>query len=325
MKKLVIFLTITLLVVTSVFAAGQSESLKEYPHKPIDLIVPFAPGGGTDIVGRVIADGLSKHLGQPVGVVNIGGAGGAIGAQEVLDSDHDGYTLLFTLDAILTAEATGGTDIGIKDFIPLAQVGSFAPTVVSRYNSPYKNLNELITKDINQGPGETPIATNIGAIAHFQILGIRLALKEPNLFRLVHIGDGSARISQTLGGHVEFTSMGAHEARPYIESKEMKILSLMTDNIPEYLPKDTPTTKSLGIDWEWENEYYVFAPKGTPQDVVKILTKALTDVMNDNNVITAYKNIGINATLITGKELEDRLNKRYDILMNIASVFGLKN
>ena len=207
MKKVSILVLVVCLVLPSVFGQGRTETQSTFPDRPINIVVPFNAGGGTDIVGRMVADGLGKYLPKPVSIVNIGGAGSAVGTQEVYASDPDGYTLLFTLDAILTIEATGTSELGVNDFIPIAQVGSFAPTIVTRYNSPYKDLSELIRYDLSKGPGEVPIATNMGAIAHFQILGLREAVGEPNLFRLVHIGDGAARISQTLGGHVEFTSM----------------------------------------------------------------------------------------------------------------------
>lgn len=320
MKKLSALLLVACVFGATAFAEGQAEDDAVYPNRPIDIIVPFGPGGGTDTVARIVVEGLTEYLPEPVSVVNIGGAASAVGTQEAYQADPDGYTLLFTLDAIFTNEATGASDVTVADFVPIAQAGSFAPSFVTRYDSPYDNLREVIEADLARGPGSIPVATNIGAIAHFQILGIRAALDEPELFRLVHIGDGASRISQTLGGHVEFTTMGAHEARNYVESQEMRILALMSEEPVDFLP-DVPTANSLDIDWSWRNEYMVLAPQGTPPEVIEVLADAFESAMTDPDVIQNFNQLGLEPVFMRGEEFAQKIERKRQQILDLGAQF----
>ena len=326
MKKIGVVFLIILISCGMVFAEGsrqgtaaQTSAGEVYPSKPVRLIVPYAPGGGTDLHARLIGQKLEQIIGQPVPIVNIGGASGGLGMQELLNSPADGYSMAVDIINIWTRKALKTNEFGPEAFDFLAQCGTYHLVECTRSSSPYNNLKELF-EEAKKNPDTIQEATNLGAITHFTILALMDASGAK--LRLVHIGDGAQRISAVLGGHVETTIMGTHEVLPYYQSKEMKVLGIIG---PQRIPglDNVPTTVEQGIDVAYPVDYWFFMPKGSPKDRVNYMSEALEKVMKDPEVIQKLRAQTMIPSFLKGAEFQRHVEAQGKIIMSIAEKHNL--
>ena len=326
MKKLgILFLVILLSAAGIVFAEGRRETAtskaagEEYPAKPIRLIVPYAAGGGTDVTARLIAQKLEQVIGQPVAIVNIGGAAGGLGMKEVMAAAPDGYTMGVDIINMWTRKALNTVEFGPEAFELVAQGGSFYLLQAARTASPYKNLKELFDAAL-KAPDTIPEATNIGAITHFTSLMLQDAVGAKT--RLVHIGDGTQRISAVLGGHVEMTIMGTHEVLAYYKSGEMKVLAVAAPARVAGL-ENAPTAREQGIDVTQSVDYWFTMPKGTPGDRVDFMADALGKVMKDPDIVNRMKSMTMVPTFLKGAEFKKYVDEQGVKIMGVAEKHNL--
>jgi tripartite-type tricarboxylate transporter receptor subunit TctC len=326
MKKSGIILLVLLLSVAGIsFAEGRREAAapkaaaEQYPVKPIRLIVPYAAGGGTDVTARMIVQKLEKVVGQPVAIVNIGGAAGGLGMKEVINASPDGYTMGVDIINIWTRKALKTVEFGPEAVDLVAQCGSYYLLQAARTASPYKNLKELFDAAI-KAPDTIQEATNIGAITHFTSLMLQDAVGAKT--RLVHIGDGTQRITGVLGGHVEMTIMGTHEVLPYYKSKEMKVLAIAS---PERVAglEDAPTAKEQGINVVQSVDYWFFMPKNTPKDKVDFMADAFGKVMQDPELVGKMKGMSMVPSFLKGAEFVKYVDEQGVKIMAVAEKHNL--
>lgn len=320
-------ITLILLVVLSGFltAEGRREnsavrdSAEAYPVKPVKLIVPYGAGGGTDTTSRMIAQKLEKIIGQPVAIVNMGGAGGGLGMKEVLNAQPDGYTMGVDIINIWTRKALKTVDFGPEAFELVAQCGSYYLVEAARIGSPYNTLKELY-EAAKKAPDTIQEATNIGAITHFTSLALMDSMDAK--LRLVHIGDGAQRITSVLGGHVEITIMGTHEVRPYYDSKEMKVLAVASPQRVQGL-ENAPTAREQGIDVVQSVDYWFFMPKGTAKAKVDFMANALEKVMKDPEIVKKMESVSMSASFLKGDALANHVNAEGKKILAIAEKHNL--
>lgn len=310
-----------LMVLLLLGVSGLVFTADDYPSRPINLIVPYAAGGGSDTVARLIQQGLNKVLPEPVVVTNIGGGASVIGMRELMSAKPDGYTMGFNIINIWTNKALGTADFGPFDFEPVAQVGTYYLCMVAGSQFPYDNMAEVM-EELKKNPKSLSEATNIGAIIHFSTLALQDIVGGGAEFNLVHIGDGSGRISGVLGGHVDTTTMAPHEAKPFYDSGEMKILAVFSEERIPGIP-DVPTARELGIDIVSDSDYCFYMPKGTPQDRVDYMADALEKVMKDPEVVAALDRMMMKPAFLRGQALTDRLTQQGEKIMAIAEKYGL--
>ena len=320
------FIALLLLLMTvSLMANGEQEtegaSGDAYPTKAIKVIVPFSAGGGTDTHARILQRKIEKYLGQPVAVVNMGGAASLIGSREVLNAEPDGYTVLLNIPNLWTNKALGNANFGPLDFEPVAEAGLYYLCQVTGSNGRFTDLNELYDY-AKKNPGVVSEATNIGAITYFTSLTVADSLGEQNLLKLVHIGDGAQRIANVLGNHIDTTIMGTQEAKPYVESGEMRVLGIYSEERVAGF-EDAPTFIERGINVTAPIGYTFYMPKGTPENIVNIFADAVEKVMQDPEVVAKLESMSLIPSLKRGEKLVESLTKQGEHLMNIASKFNL--
>ncbi|MBD3306852.1 hypothetical protein GF339_10520 [candidate division KSB3 bacterium] len=318
MKKLglvaIVFSLCLFLVMGAAFA--------EYPEKPVKIIVPYGAGGGTDTTTRIIQKALEKVLPQPVVIVNMGGAAGLIGSRELLKAEPDGYTMLVNIINVWTNKVLGTADFGPDAFQSVAQCGTFYLVEVTRPESPYDNLKQMVAY-AKENPDTIKVATNIGAITHFTTLALQDAVDgAENMIRLVHIGDGATRIANVLGGHVDSTIMGTNEAKPYHESGEMKVLAVYA---PERVKgfEDVPTAYEQDINLEQAVNYWFFMPEGTPMERVNYMADALEKAMQDPELVQKLESIAMIPTFLRGEELDQKIETEGKKIRAIAEKHNL--
>lgn len=256
-----------------------------FPDKPVRLVVPFPPGGTSDISGRVLADALSKELGQPVIVENKAGAGGSVGARYVAESKPDGYTLL------LGTTSTNGTNSAVYKNLPFDAVKSFTPItrilevpgVLSvNKNFPAKNYADF-AKLVGQSPGKYSYASSGNGGATHMAMEYYKSLSGLRVVHVPYRGTGPA-LNDVIGGQVDMIYDTLASSMPHIKAGNLVPLALATPQRVKDLP-GVPTFAELGLksanDGFWNG---VLAPAGLPPDVLKTLHGAIVRALRTQAV-----------------------------------------
>jgi tripartite-type tricarboxylate transporter receptor subunit TctC len=216
-----------------------------YPEKPVTLVVPFAPGGSNDIVARQLAKQLTAQWGQPVVIENKPGAGTAIGAAYVAKQRNDGYTLLVGSSTFTMAPAVANNlpFDPVKDFTPIAMIGEVPLALAAKPKSPGKDAREYFeylraTPNLNYG------ATGVGSIQHFA--GVMLSQALGNKMNAVQYKGGSPAMTDTMGGHIEFSIGSMTQVLPQIRNGMLRGVAVTSAQRSEAAP-DMPTFQEAGI------------------------------------------------------------------------------
>jgi tripartite-type tricarboxylate transporter receptor subunit TctC len=263
-----------------------------YPSKPVRMIVPWAPGGTTDILGRVLAQKMGEKWGQPVVVENRGGAAGNIGTEAAARSPADGYTILLgtmSSHAMNPALYQKMTFDSVKDLAPVSLVANVATVLVVPPSLPVNNVNELIAL-ARQKPGQLNFAS--GGIASFNQLCAEL-LKMMAKVDIVHVpykGGGPA-VADLVGGKVEMLFTGAPVTMPHIKAGKLKVLAVTDSQRSAALP-DTPTMGEALPGYEFNNWYGLMAPAGTPRPVVDLLNAEVHRILALPDVKERFSGLG---------------------------------
>lgn len=294
-----------------------------FPQKPITLIVPFAPGGGTDSIARDLSKTLSENLGQPVLVDNRGGGGGAIGASMGSKATPDGYTLLFVTSTFVTHAATdesAGYNIE-KDFSPVAMIGRGPLLVVSNKSLPVKTLTELIqfsnqTKDINY------CSAGLGSINHLS--GELFKQKTgANLTHIPYKGSGPATID-LLAGRVQVFFATIPTILPYVETDRVNVLAITSEKRSPLFP-NVPTAAEAGVPgFNLSTWWGIVAPAGTPQAIVKKLNESINNAASKDPLKSRLAKEGAQAYRITPAEFQKVLSSELKIWQGVIKSANLK-
>ena len=246
-----------------------------YPQKPITMIVPFAPGGGTDSIARDLAKSLSETLGQSMIVDNRGGGGGAIGAQMVAKAEPDGYTILFITSTFVThaaSETTPSYDIE-KDFAPIAMLGRGPLMVVANKELGFKTIADAIAYAKKSPDGINYCSAGLGSINH---LSGELFKQKTNI-SMTHIpykGSGPASLD-LLAGRVQVFFATMPTMLQYVETNRVTLLAMTSEKRSPLFP-NIPTVSESGIPgFEISTWWGIVAPAGTPPAIVQKLNQEI--------------------------------------------------
>ena len=253
-----------------------------YPTKPIAYIVPFTPGGTTDVIGRTIGAGLAPVLGQPVIVENKPGAAGALGAGFVAKAKPDGYTLLGGTISTHAINASLYKDLAydpIKDFEPITLVGFIPNALYVDPKLPIKNVQELITFLKNNPDKRTFASSGAGTSTHLagELFGDLIGVK---LNHIPYKGTPQA-MQDVVGGQVTFMFDQLTAGLPLVKGGKLRLLAVTTAKRSPLSP-DTPTMAEAGVkNFEMSSWQAVYAPKGTPKPIVDKLNTEIVKVLKE--------------------------------------------
>jgi tripartite-type tricarboxylate transporter receptor subunit TctC len=258
---------------------------EDYPNRPITLVVPFPPGGSTNIVMRIIADKLSELLGQQVVVDNRAGAGGTVGTRSVAKSTPDGYTISLGYTGTLGVGPSLYPNVGYdprKDFAPIGRVATAPNTLVVHPSFPAKSIAELIAY-AKAHPGQVNFGSaGVGTVSH--IAGEYFASEAG--IKLTHIpykGTGPA-MTDLLGGHIPMAFAPIPASHENAKSGNLRMLAVTSLQRSSLMP-DVPTVAESGLPgYEAVLRYGLVAPAGTPRAIVERLNKELNKALASDDV-----------------------------------------
>jgi tripartite-type tricarboxylate transporter receptor subunit TctC len=253
---------------------------QNYPSKPVRFILPFPPGGGTDILGRMIAERLSAALGQPVVIENRGGAGGNVGTEAAARSAPDGYTIVLVAPSLAispTLYSKLNYD-AVKDFAPVSLVATVPNVVITQPALPAATLQEFAALarakpgGLNFGSGGSGTSNHLAGELFNIVAGVKL----------VHIPYKGVNLAMqdVLAGNVHFVVIGIPAAAPHIKAGKLRALAVLAPARSAALP-EVPTAAEAGMPaFEVTTWYGVLAPAGTPRNVVNRLNAELVRIMH---------------------------------------------
>lgn len=263
------------------FAVFAASAAAQYPNKPIRLVVPFPPGGGTDIMSRTVATRLNAINKWTIVVENKPGAGGNIGVNAVAKSAADGYTLVMGQTSNLAIAPTLYAKLDydpLKDLEPIVLVGSGPLALAVRADSRFKTLGELI-KEGRERPGAITFASpGNGTVAH--LAGVRLQNLTGARFEHIPYKGAGAAIPDLLGGSVDFFMSSLPTLQSHIKGGKLRGLAVTSARRSRVVP-DVPTASETIKGFEANTWFGILAPAGTPKPVVAALNAAINDALKD--------------------------------------------
>lgn len=290
-----------LLLAAAIIAAASSFA-QAYPTKPIRLIVPFAPGGTTDVFGRILGEKLAERLGQPFVVDNRAGANSVVGSEIVARASPDGYTLLivaagFTVNPSLIGKLPYDT---VRDFAPIGLIGGGPYLMVVHPSVPAKTVNEFVSW-VKSRPGQVNYAsTGIGSPPHLaaELLKVTAGIDMQH----VPYKGGGAALPDLLAGRVtmffgSISTLGSH-----VQSGKLRAIAVTTTRRSSAMP-DVPTVAESGLaGYEVNGWYGLLAPGRTPRAIVGRLNAELQRVLNDSDTRKQFMQRGMDPLTGTAEE-----------------------
>ena len=321
MKKAILLFATTLMLAGSL---ATSAFAQEWPQKPIRIIVSFGPGGGADIIGRILADSMQAKLGKPVVIENKPGAGGIIGNEVVANAEPDGYTLgIMTAGQIIAAVTRKNMRYDtLTAFAPVGQIATASLLIVTRPDFPANNVKELV-EAAKADPGKIVFASpGFAATQHFA----GEMFKQTAKVNLLHVPFKTSpeAINATLGKHADVLFDTVSALIGQVQSGQLKALAVTGKDRFPAVP-DVPAAAESGVlpGYDVTTWYGLFAPRGTPPPVIAKLNKTINESLADESVRQRMAAAGVVVKTSTPQAFGDFMAseyKRWDAVREAAGI-----
>ncbi|CAG9164467.1 Bug family tripartite tricarboxylate transporter substrate binding protein [Cupriavidus pampae] len=274
--------------------AASATPADQWPSKPIKYVVPFSPGGVSDATARIVAEGLSQRLGQPVVIDNKPGVSGILGTQAVARAEPDGYTIM---GGTITTHAVNpffykklGYD-PIKDFIPVNLVGTVSNVLVVANDSKYQSVEQIVAA-LKAKPGGLTFGT-AGPGSSQQLSGQLFQSITGTQLQQISYKGGAAAMTDLIGGQIDLVFETVAAAKPMLDGKRVRALGVTSSHVLPSLPDVRPLAEQGIKGFEMQSWQGVFAPAGTPRPIVDRLGKEIAAVVASPAVQQRLRTLGV--------------------------------
>jgi tripartite-type tricarboxylate transporter receptor subunit TctC len=313
-----------LLLAVLLFAAT-SAGAQGWPSKPLRLIVPFPPGGGSDAVGRIIAQKLGDRLGQQVVVDNRGGAGGSMGTEAAVRAAPDGYTMVLASTSEIAINPTLYSRLSydtVKDLVPVALVATTPMVVIVNPSVPAKSMSELVAL-VRAKPGEFNVASaGAGTISHLSGELFR-SMNKLNWTHVPYKGTGPA-LTDLAGGQVQIMFVPPPPALGLVKSNRAKLLAVSGKTRASTMP-DVPTvSEGEGSDYSVDNWYGIFMPVGTPREIISRIADEVAQGLKSPDTISTLAVQGASPGAMSPAQFSDYVRSEVEKWGKVVKASGAK-
>jgi tripartite-type tricarboxylate transporter receptor subunit TctC len=310
------------LVVGASLAPAMAQS---YPDKPVKLVIPFPPGGTTDIVGRILAQRLGEALGKPFVVENKPGAGGIVGTDYVAKAAPDGYTLLLGNSGALASGITLFPSIPYnvsRDFAPISMITDVSIVLAVNPKLPVKTVGELVAYT-KAHPAQLNVALpSVGSMHHLLTEQFKISAGM-NFVTVPYKGSGPA-VLDLIGDHVQMDFDNLPALAPHIQSGQVRALAVADAKRSEFLP-DVPSMKEAGYpDIVASPWFAMMAPSGTPRPIIDHLNRQVVKIMQSEDMKQKLREQGANARWSTPEECGAFIRSEIDRWAKVVKMAGVK-
>ena len=312
---------IFLLAIVSLFCGHAAA--QDYPSKPVQIIVPFPPGGGTDLLARVMADKLRERFGQPVTVENRSGAAGNIGAEAVYKAPADGHTLLFTQPAPIVVNKALYAKLAFEPerFVPIALVSIQDIMLAANPKLPANDLKELIAY-AKANPGKLNFGSSGAGSAPHLAAELFASMAGVKMVHVPYKGSGESQ-SATLAGHVDLTFFAFSTALRHTKAGKLRAIAVGGAKRNPQAP-DVPSISEVLPGYSAASWTALFAPPGTPAAVMQKLTTAAAEILRMPDVQKRLADQGDESADMTPAQLADFLREERERWGNLIRTLGLQ-
>jgi tripartite-type tricarboxylate transporter receptor subunit TctC len=313
-------LTFKLLAGLACAAALQATAFGQaFPTKPIELVVPYPAGGGTDVLGRAFAQAAVKHLPQSLIVMNKPGASGAIGWADVLNGKPDGYKMVLLATDLMTQPNIGYTKITYEDFTPIARLNYDPAAITVRADAPWNTAEEFVAAakkgDFRIGNGGNGSTWHLAAAAIEDKTGAR--------FNHIPYAGAAPAILALLGGHLDAITVSAAETYAHVAAGKLKTLAVMSDQRIKGF-ENVPTLKEKGMDISIGTWRGLAVHKATPPDVVATLRTATARTANEPSLREALDKQNMGYAYADGDQFGAVMAKDHAFYKALIQRLGIK-
>jgi len=301
-----------------------AQASEAYPGRPIRLLMPAAPGGPVDVIGRTVGAGLAEALGQQIVMDNRAGAGGIIGSEILVHAAPDGYTLMFAHSGPLAIESAMHSKLSynpLKDFAPVSLVAESPYALIVAPSSPAKSVKDLVALAKSR-PGKFHFGSGgIGTGLHMagELLNVAAGIK------MVHVPYKGAAPSMTamMGGEVDTMFNGVSSALPHVKAGRIRALAVSTAKRSPLFP-ELPTVAESGLKYETGGWYGLVAPARTPKAITGKVQASLHKALNTPDMKQRLAAQGIEGIASTPEQLTKHLRSELDKWTAVVKAAGLK-
>jgi len=291
-----------------------------FPQREVTIVVPFNPGGASDMTARIIAKGMEADLGKPVVVVNKPGGSGGVGMSSVARSTPDGYTLTYVPVELVMHKALKLSDLQPETFDFIGQTTVVPAALTVPVDAPYNTIADFI-KYAQANPGKVRVG-NSGAGSIWHIAASALEQNQKVTFNHIPFEGAAPAVTALMGKHIEAVTVNAGEVKAGVDAGKLKILAIMTPERDPAFPK-VPTAIESGVKIEFAGWGGFAAPKGTPKPVLDRLSASLKKAASSDEFKTFIASRGMVVHYRSSEEFKKFANDQYVFFNNLLSKMEL--